>query len=82
MVRIPGVCNHDPDTVVLAHINGGGMGLKRADIHASFCCSACHDVIDGRARSVYSKDALLLMHLEGMLRTQEWWIKNNLIAGN
>lgn len=29
LVRIPGVCNHDHATVVLAHINGGGMGTQQ-----------------------------------------------------
>ncbi|MDQ6968715.1 MAG: DUF1364 family protein, partial [Mariprofundaceae bacterium] len=25
-----------------------GMGLKSADVNACFCCSKCHDVLDGR----------------------------------
>lgn len=46
------VCNFDPDTTVLCHSNflsdGKGMGLKAPDTAAAFCCSACHDVLDGR----------------------------------
>lgn len=51
-LRIPGVCNFDPDTTVLCHSNnladGKGMGLKAPDTEACFGCSACHDVLDGR----------------------------------
>ncbi len=28
-VRINGVCNFNPDTTVLAHLNGAGMGMKK-----------------------------------------------------
>lgn len=49
-VRLPGICNFDPATTVLAHIPCGqkGMGMKGFDTVAVFACSACHDVIDGR----------------------------------
>ena len=87
-VRIPGVCNFDDSTTVLAHLNGGGMGLKRNDIHGAFCCSSCHDVLDGRAtlpKSLYVKRAedllrdIKLMHLEGVIRTQEIMIKAGIL---
>ncbi len=68
-VRIPNVCNHNPDTVVLAHLNGAGMGLKQHDLLGAWACSACHDAIDGRSSPDYTKDELKLMHLEGMVRT-------------
>ena len=52
-LMIPGVCNRDTATVVLCHSNaladGKGMGLKAPDTAACFGCSACHDVLDGRA---------------------------------
>lgn len=51
MVRIPGVCNGNPETTVLAHIrigNVAGIGQKPPDICGVWACSACHDVIDGR----------------------------------
>lgn len=50
-MRIPGCCNHDPETVVLAHIRRGGvagMGQKPPDIIGVWACSNCHDYIDGR----------------------------------
>lgn len=42
-VRLSGICNHNSDTVVFAHINGvrfgHGMGLKANDIHGAYACS-------------------------------------------
>lgn len=53
-LRLPFVCNGNPETTVLCHSNNGrdgkGMGIKASDDRAAFCCSACHDVLDGRAR--------------------------------
>jgi len=79
LVRIPGVCNHNPETVVLAHLNGGGMSMKHQNIHGSYCCSDCHDVVDSRAKSSYSKEEIKLMLLEGMVRTQTLMIKNGIL---
>ncbi|WP_223528355.1 nuclease domain-containing protein [Pseudomonas sp. A-RE-23] len=49
-VRIPGICNSNPSTTVLAHLPCGqkGMGMKGFDTVAVYACSACHDAIDGR----------------------------------
>jgi hypothetical protein len=49
-VRLPGICNSNPATTVLAHLPCGqkGMGMKGFDTVAVYSCSACHDVIDGR----------------------------------
>lgn len=47
-VRMPGICNHDPETTVFAHRNGAGWGLKELDCEGAYCCSSCHDVYDGR----------------------------------
>ena len=49
-VRIPGVCNRDPETVVFAHMNGGGLAMKQPDCEGAYCCSACHDVYDRRVK--------------------------------
>ncbi len=78
-VRIPGICNHNPETVVLAHIGGAGIGRKSDDIHGAFCCSACHDAIDGRSNTEYHRSALKLLHLEGVVRTQEIWRREGLL---
>ena len=54
-VRIIGVCNFNSETTVFAHLGGAGMGLKSHDIHGSYCCSSCHDVLDGRIKTKYNK---------------------------
>lgn len=53
---IPGVCNHDPETVVLCHAPhpDKGMGKKGPDTWAAYGCSACHDAMDGRGK-IYFK---------------------------
>lgn len=50
-LRIPGACNHNPETTVLAHLpcGMGGMGMKGPDLIAVHSCSGCHDALDGRA---------------------------------
>ena len=79
-VRIPSICNHNPETVVLAHLSGGGMGAKRLDLHGAYCCSACHDAIDGRvAVSDIEPDTLRLWFLQGMVRTQEIMVNEGLV---
>ena len=80
LVRIPGHCNFDPSTTILAHLGGGGMGVKKSDLFGSFCCSACHDVLDGRVRSKLSKDELELMHRQGVERTQSYWLDNFMVT--
>lgn len=74
MVRLPGVCNHNPETTVLAHVrlSGlGGVGKKPPDLCGAWCCSACHDVVDGRAPhpADISADSVRQWLLEGVLRT-------------
>ena len=54
MVRLPGICNFDASTTVLAHVRRGGvagMGQKPPDLCGVWACSACHDVIDGRVKA-------------------------------
>jgi len=77
-VRIPGICNFNPETTVLAHLNGAGWALKNEDIHGAFCCSACHDEYDRRTM-IHPKDLVDLAFLQGMVRTQRWWLKNGYI---
>ncbi len=47
-LRIPGICNHNPETVVFAHVHTkfSGMGAKSNDIHGFYCCSECHSAYD------------------------------------
>lgn len=53
-LRLPGVCNFQPETTVLAHVPCGqrGIGMKGPDQISAYTCSACHDALDGRSRGV------------------------------
>lgn len=73
-VRLPFVCNGNPETVVLAHSNGSaagkGIGMKAPDYLGAYACSACHDVVDGRRRCELSRTEIKLAFAEGVFRTQ------------
>jgi len=71
-VRLEGICNHNSETVVLAHIRMpglSGMGIKADDLLGAWACSACHDAIDRRSNTDLDRDYVRLSHLEGMART-------------
>jgi len=69
-VRISGICNHDSETTVFAHLGGAGMGVKSSNAHGAYCCSSCHDAVDGRVRTKYTTEQLNLWLLEAVIRTQ------------
>ena len=89
MVRIPGVCSHNPETVVLAHLNLigiSGRGLKAPDQLGAWCCSSCHDEVDRRTQryfkwgdgNITDEDVACEidnMFYEGIFRTQYELIK-------
>ena len=74
-VRLIGVCNHDPETTVWSHYPrndaGKGMGTKSLDLAGCYCCSACHDVVDGRApmSGGLSRAFVMLAWFEGHMRS-------------
>jgi hypothetical protein len=78
-MRLPMICNWNPETTVLAHVGKSHMGGKCSDLFAAFACSACHDVIDGRAKSHLMQDQIELYKYEAMERTQAIWLKEGLI---
>ena len=74
-IRLPHVCNGNPETTVLAHfrmIGLSGIGLKSPDHFGAWSCSACHDVCDKR-RFVRELDPtfIRLAHAIGVFRTQK-----------
>lgn len=83
-VRIPNICNHNVNTVVAAHLSGvrfgHGFGQKVSDLHVAYCCSACHDALDGRTKTEYTKDELKLFHLEAVIETQIKLVKKGLVC--
>ena len=83
-VRVPGVCNSNPETVVLAHINerallGVGTGMKPHDLFGAYCCSACHDAVDGRTDGDYTWPELDKYLSDGIFRTQKILIDEGII---
>ncbi len=82
-VRIPGHCNGNPETSVLAHYRLAGTcgtGCKPDDTQGAISCSACHDLIDGRKKTTdFTHEELRLMHAEGVFRTLEIWRREGLI---
>ncbi len=82
-VRIPGICNGNRETVVLAHLNnkrlfGVGVGQKVPDFFGARCCSACHDAYDQRTALgkcpegfSYSYPEIRELFMEGVFRTQK-----------
>jgi hypothetical protein len=82
MVRLEGICNHNSETTVLAHIRMvgiSGMGLKADDLLGAWACSACHDAVDRRSHTDRDPFNVRLAHLEGMVRTIAQLRKEGLI---
>lgn len=82
-VRLIG-CNRNPETTVFAHLSGirfgHGVGKKVSNLHGAYCCSSCHDLLDGRVKNnYYTKDELKLAHLEAVIETQIKLIDKGLI---
>lgn len=80
-VRLPGVCNGKPETTVLAHLpiaGTSGMGLKAVDLCATWACSSCHDVIDGRAPHPgdCTREYIKACADDGMKRTITYLVQN------
>ena len=83
-VRVPGHCNNDTSTTVLAHVNsvrlGHGMAIKNNDIFGAYACHECHSAIDGRSRCNWTRQELKLMHYEGVFETQLKLLQKGLIT--
>jgi hypothetical protein len=70
-VRLVGICNRNPETVVLAHYRLPGYcgtGIKPPDFMGAYACSACHDEADRRTRHLEA-DFVQTAFAEGVMRT-------------
>ena len=72
-IRLPGICNHNPETTVWCHANGSaagkGMWMKCIDILGSYGCNACHDVYDRRRPTQMPRVEVELAFWEGHARS-------------
>ena len=76
MIRLS-VCNHDPETTVLAHyrmLGISGLGIKSPDLIGSWACSACHQFVD-----THKDHTTQLAFAQGVFRTQAQLIKEGMI---
>lgn len=84
-IRLPHVCNFNPETTVLCHFRLKGYcgtAIKPDDfIFGAWGCSACHDVCDGRVRVKHlTYEQIRLAHAEGVMRTQYEIIEKGLLT--
>lgn len=81
-LRIPGICNFNPETVVLAHLpdESHGMSRKSDDISACFSCSSCHDLLDGRGGPQIGKSEKEWYMRRAQTRTLRKWLEMGLIT--
>ena len=84
-IRLGGVCNHDPATVVWMHANGSaagkGIGMKSHDLLGAYGCSDCHDVYDRRkSTSMFTRDQIEIAFHEGHQRSLILLIERGIIV--
>lgn len=69
------------ETVVLCHIGKNrGMGYKCSDHFAVYACSNCHDIIDGRVKTMFTHDELMYFKFIALERTQQKLIDKGLLV--
>lgn len=80
-VRLVG-CPNDTQTVVLAHYRLAGtcgVGIKPNNLQGAWCCSYCHDIVDGRRNINLSREEARLYHAEGVFRTIDTLISEGVL---
>ena len=81
-IRLPGYCNRNPETVVLAHYRLAGYcgtGTKPPDYLGAYACSVCHDICDGRLQTDLDENEIQAAFAEGVMRTMVKLVEKGLI---
>jgi hypothetical protein len=76
-VRLENICNHNPETVVLAHWRQtgiSGLGFKSPDILGAHACSTCHAHVDA-----HHDEATQLAFAKGIFRTINALVEDGVI---
>lgn len=77
-LNLPGICTHDAETVVFAHIRDEtfGKGQKADDTSGCFACAACHAAYDLHTHGLPDAEILRLV-----LRAYQRTIRRLVIMG-
>jgi hypothetical protein len=79
-LRISDTCQ-DGETVVLCHIgNDRGMAIKCGDHFAVYACNHCHDIIDGKVKTIFTPNELDSEKLRALEETQGKLINKGLLV--
>ena len=82
-IRLPGVCNENPETVVACHIRqyefGAGIGIKPDDCCVAYCCSSCHDQLDGRTATKFKADWISGQFYKASIRTMRILFRDGVV---
>ena len=84
-IRLPG-CNGGGETTVLCHLPDGSgtgkVGGKSKDVHSTYGCYSCHQIIDGHKPrpTGYSREGVLLAAYAGQQRTLQLFIDKGLLG--
>ena len=77
-IRLPGICNFNAETTVLAHFRLSGVsvaGIKPPDLLGAWACSACHAKVD-----TDTSDEVELAFAHGVMRTQYQLLKERKVV--
>lgn len=70
VLRVPGVCNQDPETTVACHSNismhGKAAARKSDDQYVVWGCSSCHSWLDFGKAGYWERAAAFMRALEAM----------------
>lgn len=82
LLRLTGVCNHNPATTVAAHSNqlrhGKGTGIKAHDWASVWACSACHAELDQGNR--LDKQQKVALFDAALVKQDREWLKMCLVG--
>lgn len=81
-LNIAGVCNYNPETVVLCHFPSEehGIAKKSDDMCAGYGCSDCHDAIDNRTNGGLTDGEREFYMRRSMVRTHKRLIEKGIIS--
>jgi len=80
-LRLSPMCTDEYGAVVLCHIGKRrGIAIKCTDNMAVYGCNHCHDIIDGRVKSEFSKIELEAEKLRALEETQAKLIEKELLC--